>query len=297
MNDPNGGGACLEINECASLPCRVAWTAGLAAGVVTNVNSCVDHLDFYVLPAGLRASTATWTWMSVAAARARTARHADSSFAYQCTCANGFNWYNCATDIDECASCVRKRRHMPGLHDGWLCGRLRVHLRGGVPESPGNEDCAIDIDECASSPCVNGATCDDSITDATIPNNHYRCTCAAGFADGVCGYTYISEYTAECTVSTSLANVAFSANCDIDVDECASAPCANGATCHDSADDASIPVHTYQCVCLSGFANGACGYTDYLSEYTAQCTVPNSAANAYTGNCDVDVDECDSSPW
>ena len=166
----------------------------------------------------------------------------------------------------------------------------------GYESTPGDQNCGVDIDECASSPCVNGATCTDSITDASIPNNHYRCTCAAGFTDGVCLYSYISEYTAECTVSTSLFSVAYSGNCDIDVDECASAPCANGATCHDSLDDASIPVHTYQCVCLSGFANGACGYTDYISEYTAQCTVPNSGANAFSGNCDVDVDECDSSP-
>ena len=67
---------------------------------------------------------------------------------------------------------------------------------------------------------------------------------------------YISEYTVQCTVPNSGAN-AFSGNCDVDVDECDSSPCANGATCTDSADNsAGIPVHAYKCTCAAGYTNG-----------------------------------------
>ena len=35
------------------------------------------------------------------------------------------------------------------------------------------------MDECASSPCMNGATCDDDI-------NSYNCTCVTGFNGTIC---------------------------------------------------------------------------------------------------------------
>ena len=90
-----------------------------------------------------------------------------------------------------------------------------------------------------------------------------------------------------------------SGNCDIDVNECDSSPCQNGAACSDSTADGDISFHTYRCTCVEGFANGLCGYDDFIIEYTTECSVFESANStlAYlTGNCDIDVDECDSSP-
>jgi phage gp45-like len=112
----------------------------------------------------------------------------------------------------------------------------------------------------------------------------------------VCGYSdFITEFTAECTVATSTSTT-FSGNCDIDVDECDSSPCMNGAACTDSHDyPATVPVHTYRCTCHEGFANGMCDYAQ-ISEYDAECTVATSASTTFSGNCDVDLDECDSSP-
>merc|ERR1712159_275896 len=145
-------------------------------------------------------------------------------------------------------------------------------------------------DECVSSPCVNGAACSDSSVDPDVPLDAYRCTCVEGFANGFCGYTQISEYNAECTVSDG-------GNCDVDVDECASSPCANGATCTDSTAVASIPVHDYSCSCVDGYASGVCEY-EYITAYAAQCayTLSTTAGIAGTGNCEIDVDECASSP-
>ena len=139
----------------------------------------------------------------------------------------------------------------------------------------------------------------------------------AGFANGVCEYDFISEYTAECTVMESDDNsgeevvmsgwgeavdgwtggvdwtTTLSGNCDIDVIECASSPCQNGAECTESSVESSVSFHAYRCTCVAGFANGVCGYPDFISEYATECAVQESSESlALGGNCDVDVDEC-----
>ena len=71
----------------------------------------------------------------------------------------------------------------------------------------GGPTCVADTDECASSPCANGGGCAQSGSSAVsagsaaVSVGSYRCSCAAGFAG---------------------------ADCEDDVDECASGPCANG---------------------------------------------------------------------
>ena len=132
-----------------------------------------------------------------------------------------------------------------------------------------------------------------------------------GFADGWCEYDFITECSAECTVFESSANASLGGNCDVDVDECASSPCSNGATCSESegmgtvtigswTSDAEffdiVPVHTYRCTCVAGVANGVCEY-DFIWEYIDECNVTDSQDSMLVGagNCDVDVDECVSS--
>ena len=79
-------------------------------------------------------------------------------------------------------------------------------------------------------------------------------------------------------------------NCDVDTDECASKPCANGATCIESNIDSGIPLKHYQCSCVDGFSNGACRYADIVEQYAQNCS------KWLDGTCDMDVDECSSSP-
>ena len=153
----------------------------------------------------------------------------------------------------------------------------------------------------------------------------YRCTCVDGFANGVCEYTknplrpskvgHIALYHRTCIVMESMANrnsTKLTGNCDIDVDECKSFPCKNGATCTDSTTESAVSYHAYQCTCVAGFANGVCEYKknpkekspnkdhDFIKEYKTQCTVKESMANPKNvklgGNCDIDVNECASKP-
>ncbi|MEC7000200.1 MAG: calcium-binding EGF-like domain-containing protein, partial [Actinomycetota bacterium] len=124
----------------------------------------------------------------------------------------------------------------------------------------------------------------------------YRCNCAPGYANGACAYSFIKEYTTECTVAESTQNSTLTGNCDMDVNECKSSPCANGATCSDSTTETPVSIHAYQCTCMPGFSNGVCEY-NFLQEFKTECTVMESSSNpSLRGNCDIDVNECASSP-
>jgi hypothetical protein len=202
-----------------------------------------------------------------------------------------------------------------GLATGDWSARGLTFTNGHADNTSGalGGNCDIDVDECMSSPCANGATCTESTVESEVSFHTYQCTCVAGFANGVCEYDFISEYVAECTVLESDDISTCGGNCDIDVDECVSSPCANGATCTESAVESEVSFHTYQCTCVAGFANGICEY-DFITEYNRECTVIESnngtggsndgdrefakyETDVYLGgNCDIDVDECTSSP-
>ena len=110
----------------------------------------------------------------------------------------------------------------------------------------------------------------------------YSCVCVAGFANGWCDYDHLETYAEQCSERLG-------GHCDIDVDECASNPCQNGATCTESSVDATISIDEYMCTCMPGFANGMCHYL-YVLDYAVQCS------RVAGGFCDVDVDECGSNP-
>ena len=75
-------------------------------------------------------------------------------------------------------------------------------------------------------PCLNDQTCFESST-GTVVIDDYVCRCADGWSGQVC---------------------------EIDVDECASDACLNGAECIESGIDASIEVNYYVCMCQVGYS-------------------------------------------
>ena len=241
--------------------------------------------------------------------------------AFRCTCVDGFangvceydyiteyeaqcnvtTGGTCDVDVDECtsspcqnnATCTDstneqavsydayKCRCMPGFANGVCADGFIIDYTAQCTMMEGG-NCDLDVDECASSPCENGAKCTESSTDSKIPLDAFRCTCVDGFANGVCEYDYITEYEAQCNVTTG-------GTCDVDVDECTSSPCQNNATCTDSTNEQAVSYDAYKCRCMPGFANGVCA-DGFIIDYTAQCTMMEG------GNCDLDVDECASSP-
>ena len=121
--------------------------------------------------------------------------------------------------------------------------------------------CGVDVNECSSNPCENDAICSDSTNNDDVSVHAYRCACAAGFANGACDYGFLAEFAQECAVLESddhPGDPSLSGNCDIDVDECASNPCQNGAVCTHS--EHGLGHHAYSCACTPGYANGSCDY-------------------------------------
>ena len=204
---------------------------------------------------------------------------------YECACVARYAGLDCQTEIIQCDV-------SPCQNGGACTNEINAHSCECADGYSG-EDCVIDIDECASSPCQNGATCSEEGDTSAFEVDLYSCVCLAGFANGMCSSSdgYITEYGALCNVATG-------GNCDIDVDECASSPCQNGAACSDSHDDSSMPYHTYRCTCHEGYTSSDCGY-DNIGEYDASCTIMDAGAALAAegaGNCEVDLDECGSSP-
>ena len=117
---------------------------------------------------------------------------------------------------------------------------------------------------CASMPCANGAACTES-------GDGYTCRCGPGFANGVCEYDYITEYDIECNVQDSMSDSSLGGNCDIDVDECASDPCQNGATCAESLADSALPTDNYRCECTPGFVGENCDMDDPCAAAAGAC--------------------------
>eukprot|EP01050_Picozoa_sp_SAG11_P006537 SAG11_NODE_510_length_8851_cov_25.360718_12_plen_129_part_00 len=60
----------------------------------------------------------------------------------------------------------------------------------------------------------------------------------------MCEYGFIAEVEAECSMMESSQHWLTAGNCDIDADECASCPCANGATCTESGVESEVSLYS-----------------------------------------------------
>ena len=235
---------------------------------------------------------------------------------YQCKCAPGFangvcsagfvaNYSeactvstggHCNIDVDECAS-------------------NPCQNEADCSDSSTNSDISFDAFSCA---CVAGYA-NGLCAFGAISLYLDRCQIAEGkpshpFNTGLdihCGTSYKlygdpQWITTPCTSGGNLGvtqgsnrGLCVGARCDIDIDECSSFPCQNGAICTESGSNTlmnstgnasnTTDMDAFSCVCHLGFTNGLCGYTSILP-YTNLCAVQ------FGGRCDIDVDECSSSP-
>ncbi|ELU08663.1 hypothetical protein CAPTEDRAFT_215070 [Capitella teleta] len=188
----------------------------------------------------------------------------DLSGFYSCQCAPDFTGINCDEQIDDCEGVV-----CPDLNSFCVDGNTSYSCEcqfGYVPTGPDAASRCIEVNECDSNPCLNGATCEDSL-------GQFICNCSRGF--------------------TGL-------HCETDINFCADDPCSNGAECADG-------VESFTCECLAGYTGITCDVninecdpnpcrngkqcTDKVAGFTCDC------GDAYEGEfCETEVDECKANP-
>uniref|UniRef100_A0A8C0GY29 Neurogenic locus notch homolog protein 2 n=1 Tax=Chelonoidis abingdonii TaxID=106734 RepID=A0A8C0GY29_CHEAB len=200
---------------------------------------------------------------------------------YICTCPQGYKGADCTDDVDECAMANSN----PCEHAG-KCVNTEGSFHCECLKGYTGPRCEMDINECVSEPCQNDATCLDKIGGFTclcMPGKGTlsKLGCVSGFSLSFC----LSGFTG--------------AVCQIDIDDCSSTPCLNGAKCVDYPNG-------YECQCATGFTGTLCEENinncdpdpchhgecqDGIDSYTCVCN------SGYMGAiCSEQVDECQSNP-
>ena len=246
----------VDVNECKTSPCG-------------NGGNCIESS---ALPAMCRVSPTL---------RPPACQYAVPLASHICVCNGGWHGKDCHTDVNECSSkpCSNKAVCVDSNSDkrvqaGTYTCRCQSGYTKGLCNTTmseystlcavfGGGNCDEDINECLSKPCKHGAACAESNRDSTVPVGKYYCRCAAGYSNGMCAYTSIKQYAQSCKTD---------GNCDVDVNECISKPCLNGAVCQDSRVNVNVHPNTFQCLCKTGYANGICS-TSTIYQYQDRCSI------------------------
>ncbi|XP_033836071.2 protein delta homolog 2 [Periophthalmus magnuspinnatus] len=141
--------------------------------------------------------------------------HGSCELPWQCVCAEGWGGRFCDKDLRACQSA-------PCLHGGSCVMEDSGDVTCLCADSYHGDRCQLRAGPChlLRSPCLNGGQCEDQSGFA----DSFSCRCLSGFSG---------------------------ARCEVDVDDCALSPCANGATCTDG-------VNRFTCTCASGFSGRFC---------------------------------------
>ena len=205
---------------------------------------------------------------------------------FECQCPDGFTGSLCE-DIDECfGETACGNPIYQGVCVDGDCD-FRCNCLGGFSSSSGgNKSCDAPPDNCDINPCQNGGFCNkNAIIDDLL---EIVCECIFPFGLRSC----------EDPNDPSNCSDLFCA----DIDNCASNPCHNGATCTDGT-------FNYTCSCPPGFTDDNCSTniddcspspclnsgicTDGVGDVTC-----NNCSSPWVGKfCQVDdINECDSQP-
>jgi len=186
---------------------------------------------------------------------------------YTCACAVGFTDRNCKSKVAECSgkSCrnaTPKDLCMSGpCRNGGACYHGDNHYSCTCLDGFYGANC-MHQDSCKSSPCING--------ECTNEGDSFYCTCDKGYAGQNCDSSIDrkkkltkAKKATPCTKNSCLnggkckgstckcATGYYGPFCEIDIDECATDPCKNGASCYNE-------IGLYTCTCAEGFMGYDC---------------------------------------
>ena len=289
------GGTCsIDMDECLSTPCQnaaVCTDSTTEATVSSDTYQCT-------CAAGWGNGVCEYSFITEYTTQCNV-MESDDNPVPACDAVVGPDATTCAAAGACTFTAATAGGGTGGAGGGTAGGRRQLQATAATCTTALGGNCDLDVNECDSNPCQNAAVCSDSTTEAAVSLHTYQCTCVAGWGNGVCEYTFISQYNSQCNVMESDDDRLLTGNCDLDINECDSSPCQNGAVCSDSTTENAVSLHTYKCTCAPGYSNGVCAYS-FITEYTAQCSVLESDDNptdaTLGGNCDIDNNECDSNP-
>lgn len=144
----------ININDCASLPCRNGGTCN--DGVNSWTCTCVPGF------VGTRCQTEVIECASAPCQNGGVCT--DATNGYTCVCPAGYSGAQCQTDINECASAP--------CQNGAPCTDYLNSYDCACTAGYEGAQCEININECDNLPCMNGATCHDGV-------NEFWCECDA----------------------------------------------------------------------------------------------------------------------
>ncbi|KAF2366724.1 EGF-like calcium-binding domain [Trinorchestia longiramus] len=295
-----------QVDECESTPCQ-------------NGGQCVDGLANYTCtcPPGFVGHNCE-SDVNECSLTPELCNHGiceNTEGSYQCYCLPGYSGDHCSVEFDECLS-------HPCNNNGTCINQVNGYECQCLPGYTG-VDCETDINECEVTPCMNGATCIDLIA-------AFSCVCVPGFTDTICSTNIdeceplpcennglcvdgINSYACNCSDTGFKGD-----HCELNIDDCEPQPCQHGSNCTDLIKD-------HACACHPGYEGKNCevdipeceavpcqfGGTCYersnttlyelgvfqdfsfatAGGYVCQC-IPG-----FTGeNCEINIDECESSP-
>ncbi|KAI4560748.1 hypothetical protein MJG53_017377 [Ovis ammon polii x Ovis aries] len=167
-----------------------------------------------------------------------------------CVCQPGYTGPTCHQDLDEC----QMAQQGPSLCEhGGSCLNTPGSFECLCPPGYTGSRCEADHNECLSQPCHRGGTCLDLL--AT-----FQCLCPPdeNFKKPVppagqeLPQMAVSSHTAQLCVHFTVTVAGLEGRlCEVEVNECASAPCLNQADCHDL-------LNGFRCICPPGFTGPRC---------------------------------------